>query len=181
MAFSENIKTGKYYRILIDAVNNVYDRISFWSKASDCEFNDGRNAESKVGAINGITSSLVSTDPNVALSAQAGAQINSKLGGNSLTYENGNYYIQAGADSGTKKLLGKPSYVDVSISGWGTYSLSNYVSGNHEIIGAGMVYRDYYGWIGFRITYTATTFTITNLGDSGGTDPHYASIRVWYL
>lgn len=106
---------------------------------------------------------------------------NRDLGGNRLLYQDGKYYIQAGADAGSKKLLGKPYYVDVSISGWGTYSLSNYVSGNHEIIGAGMVYRDYYGWIGFSISYTSTTFTISNLGDSGGTDPHSARIRVWYL
>ena len=42
---TENIVTGKKYRILIDAVNDIWDRISFWAKASDVEFDDGTTAE----------------------------------------------------------------------------------------------------------------------------------------
>lgn len=42
---TENIATGKKYRILVDAVNDIWDRISFWTKASDVEFNDGSNLE----------------------------------------------------------------------------------------------------------------------------------------
>lgn len=38
--------SGKKYRILSDIANDTWDRISFWTKASDVEFNDGRDLES---------------------------------------------------------------------------------------------------------------------------------------
>lgn len=42
---TENLVTGKKYRILTDAVNDVWDRISFWAKASDVYFDDNTTAE----------------------------------------------------------------------------------------------------------------------------------------
>lgn len=42
---TENIITGKFYRILTDVTNDVWDRLSFWRKASDIEFDDGTNLE----------------------------------------------------------------------------------------------------------------------------------------
>lgn len=47
----ENQVSGKKYRILTDAVNDIWDRISFWTKASDVEMNDGSTAESKISDI----------------------------------------------------------------------------------------------------------------------------------
>lgn len=41
----ENIVTGKKYRILVDEIANLWDRISFWTKASDVEFDDGTTVE----------------------------------------------------------------------------------------------------------------------------------------
>ena len=58
---SETIVTGKKYRILTDVAQKVWQRVSFWTKSSDVEFDDGKTAETKVGAISGITDSLVST------------------------------------------------------------------------------------------------------------------------
>ena len=42
---TENLVSGKKYRILTDAVNDVWDRISFWTKASDVYYNDNTTAE----------------------------------------------------------------------------------------------------------------------------------------
>ena len=41
---TENI-VSKKYRILTDAVNKVYDRISFWTKSSDVYNNNGKNLQ----------------------------------------------------------------------------------------------------------------------------------------
>lgn len=41
----ENIVTGRVFRVLSDASQNIWDRISFWKKASDVEYDDGTNLE----------------------------------------------------------------------------------------------------------------------------------------
>ena len=43
--------TGRKYRIW-DAVNSIWKRISFWTKASDVEFDDGTNLEDKIEELN---------------------------------------------------------------------------------------------------------------------------------
>lgn len=76
---AENIVTGRKYRILSDAANQIWDRISFWSKASDTEANDGETLEYKVGAINGITDALDSEDSSIAASSVAVKTLNDSL------------------------------------------------------------------------------------------------------
>jgi len=51
MAVNETIVTGRKFRKLIDEVNKIWQRISFWTKACDVEFDDGENAESKINGI----------------------------------------------------------------------------------------------------------------------------------
>ena len=72
MAVNEEIVTGRKFRKLIDEATKLWQRISFWTKACDVEFDDGMTAETKMGAMNGITSSLVAESNNIALSAAAG-------------------------------------------------------------------------------------------------------------
>lgn len=79
MAVNEEIVTGRKFRKLIDEATKLWQRISFWTKASDVEFDDGSTAETKMGAINGITDSLVSTSSNVAASAKALSELNNNL------------------------------------------------------------------------------------------------------
>lgn len=45
MAMTENIVLGKLYRVLTDVTNDVWDRLSFWKKATDVELNDGTTLE----------------------------------------------------------------------------------------------------------------------------------------
>lgn len=61
---SEQIVTGKKYRILADAANRVWHRISFWTKASDVELNNGKSVEtfySDYTTTSGTVSSLSTT------------------------------------------------------------------------------------------------------------------------
>lgn len=76
---NEQIVTGRKFRKLVDEATKLWQRISFWTRASDVEFNDGSTAETKMGAINGITDSLVSTSSNIAASAKSVNQLNNKL------------------------------------------------------------------------------------------------------
>lgn len=98
---SEQIVTGKKYRILTDVAQKIWQRVSFWTKSSDVEFDDGKTAETKVGAISGITDSLVSTSSNIAASAKAVSELNGKLGGLVFSQdEEGNWgYKPSGADT----------------------------------------------------------------------------------
>lgn len=57
-----NTVTGKKYRILKDAINKVWDQISYWTASTDVEFADGMTAEDKVGDIKGLVSTPQSTD-----------------------------------------------------------------------------------------------------------------------
>ncbi len=49
MAINETIVTGRKFRKLIDETTKLWQRISFWTKASDVEFDDGATAEEKLG------------------------------------------------------------------------------------------------------------------------------------
>lgn len=63
---NEQIVTGRKFRKLIDEASKLWQRISLWTKASDVEFDDGQTAETKMGAIKGITTDLNVTSPGYA-------------------------------------------------------------------------------------------------------------------
>ena len=79
MAVNETNVTGRKFRRLIDESAKLWQRISFWTKASDVEFEDGKTAEAKLSAINGITNSLTSTSSNIVASAAAVKALNDKI------------------------------------------------------------------------------------------------------
>lgn len=87
---------------------------SLWSNANTVEADDGKNMETKVGAINGITSSTTANSTDIAASANLVntrcnelsnnlETTNNKLGGCSFE-QNGNAFYVVGADSVRKKL-----------------------------------------------------------------------------
>lgn len=84
MAVNETIVTGRKFRKCIDEINKKWQRYSFWGKAEDTEFDDGKNAEIKLGAIDGITDSLASTSSRIAASAKSVNQLS-----NDLTFPDG--------------------------------------------------------------------------------------------
>ncbi len=69
MAINEKIVTGRKFRRLIDKEAKLWQRMSWWTKASDVEFDDGKTAEQKLGNINGITSDFSVNDENIAASS----------------------------------------------------------------------------------------------------------------
>ncbi len=79
MEVNEQIVTGQKFRCLMDEAAKLWQRISFWTKANDVEFDDGMNAETKVGAISGITDSLARTSSHIAASAKAVHTLNNNF------------------------------------------------------------------------------------------------------
>ena len=86
MAVSEKKVTGKFYRIW-SAADKLWHRISFWTHANDVEFNDGKTAQTKVGAIKGITASTNTKETGYAADAttittlnQSVTELNQSLG-----------------------------------------------------------------------------------------------------
>lgn len=56
----ELTSTGNFWNRCTDATNKIFTTYSFWHKASDCEFDDGDNAEDKVGMLaSDITSGTI--------------------------------------------------------------------------------------------------------------------------
>ena len=100
MAVNEQIVTGRKFRKLVDEATKLWQRVSFWHKASDCEFDDGKDAETKLGAIDGITDSLVSTSSRIAASAKAVNTLSNNLVSNIYVGTDGKLHkVQGGADT----------------------------------------------------------------------------------
>lgn len=51
---TENIVTGKKYRVLVDEKNDIWDRVSLWTSSTDVECGDGETAERKLLKLQGI-------------------------------------------------------------------------------------------------------------------------------
>ena len=45
---TETIATGKKYRICTDPQNDLWTRVSFWTKASDVEMENGATVETEI-------------------------------------------------------------------------------------------------------------------------------------
>ena len=78
MAVSEKKVTGKFYRIW-SAADKLWHRISFWTHANDVEFNDGKTAQTKVGAIKGITTSTNTAETGYAADATTVTTLNQSV------------------------------------------------------------------------------------------------------
>lgn len=77
----EEVITSNFYRFF-DKAKGVWERKSFWNKASDTEFEDGKTAEEKLGNIDGITDSTTVTSSKLAASATAVKSVAQKLNTN---------------------------------------------------------------------------------------------------
>lgn len=122
MAINETILKNRKYRHCIDNTpgNKKWNRYSFWTHASDVEFNDGKNLQDKLGTFKGVTTNENQTagyaaDVTLVKSIKNSlAQlitsltnlvngINNRLGGLRF-YEDSNGKWVVGADSVPKKL-----------------------------------------------------------------------------
>lgn len=91
----ETTSIGHFYNRCVDAVNNLFDTMSFWTHSKDVEFVDGKTAETKVGAINGITSDMSGEADDIAASIKCVNQLNNSLTANNnqfhFDYQDGKY------------------------------------------------------------------------------------------
>ena len=97
MTINEQIVTGRKFRKLIDEASRLWLRISFWTKASDVEFDDGEDAETKFFTIKLVIENLKEAFQNFKESVQ------NSLGGCKIEQEGNDFFI-VGADSVRKKL-----------------------------------------------------------------------------
>lgn len=111
IGINEKIVTGRKFRRLIDKDSKLWQLISWWTKARDVEFDDGKTAEQKLGNINGITSDLMEKHDfaaSIASVYSVNEELQYRIGGFRIYRdEDGNIYIideNAGADSVPKKL-----------------------------------------------------------------------------
>ena len=106
MSIASGYKKFKKYIL----TSSGFQLVSHWTKANTLEFDDGKTAQDKLGAIDGISSSRESNSDKIAASTALVSELNSDLGGLHLTAEGSGavtkYYAQLGADSASKKLLG---------------------------------------------------------------------------
>lgn len=95
---ADTIKSA--YRVF-DEETEEFKKYSFETLGQSVIFDDGQDAETKLGAINGITDSLVSDSSDIALSAAGAHELNKKFGG--LVFKQdaeGNWgYLPKGADT----------------------------------------------------------------------------------
>lgn len=75
MSILSGFKKYKKYK----KTNEGYQLQSQWTSSQTVEMNDGNTAETNLGAIKGITSSLASTSNNYALSASAGKNLQDQV------------------------------------------------------------------------------------------------------
>ena len=145
---NEQIVTGRAHRVLIDKATKLWQRKSFWTKGSDVEFNDGKNAETKVGAIKGITIDLNTTETGYAADMTALAQLNSEIAdGISVRYNkesdsielliNGIWTFWRAANTRRKYLIQNGQPVGMTFSPQNYYNITessfNFIGNGHEL------------------------------------------------
>ena len=168
MAVNETIVTNRYFRRCTDAANKVWQRISFWHKASDCEFDDGSTAQTKVGAIKGITTSTSVTETGYAadMTTVKGLQTQiDELNSNLKSLKIVQFETGGNGDYKTANII-----FDVSdFSKLHIGAISGIGSGNFAV----------YGGSGINIVNGTTQSTLTNsatletISDGGGTEKEY--------
>lgn len=200
MVINEQI-VSSYYRRLIDKSAKLWQRISFWTKSSDVEFNDGKTAEEKVGNINGITSDFAANDDSISASSVLTHKAYNRFdeftdGGKikRIVIKDGKPYIEYedGADTVLKKLgngtvmyLGPKGSYDISqlYDEYMDLTVNNFVveCGSVNRITAGPINTTSNanafgsGWVTVNKTYNAKTGKLTvnaNLFASLGYSEH---------
>ena len=97
MSIASGYKKFKKYIL----TSSGFQLVSHWTKANTLEFDDGKTAQDKLGAIDGISSSRESNSDKIAASTALVSELNSDLGGNrfGFTADGQPGYKKAGADT----------------------------------------------------------------------------------
>lgn len=107
----EVLVSGKHYRVLADSVNNIWHRISYWTKASDVEFDDGTRLEGKVFGHCILTRNKDYTVGDIAYctNAPSWVRLRCTVAGKSATTEPADYKVIQ--ESGTSIVDGTATFV----------------------------------------------------------------------
>ena len=97
---TENIVTGKKYRVLTDEKNDKWDRISFWTSSKDVECDNGDSIEERATKLQGIC--ITSILP---------------AGSTSITFTNSSITEDCFVDVYTDVYGVNPEEIDTSVSG----------------------------------------------------------------
>lgn len=192
MSIASGYKKFKKYIL----TSSGFQLVSHWTKANTLEFDDGKTAQDKLGAIDGISSSRESNSDKIAASTALVSELNSDLGGFSFKEEFGIKYVR-GADSVwvplgsvsshlvtnkntiTGLVPGKECYIYV-IAYWQARGIAAEnkpwqlnVSGAENISVLHANYRNLYGeaggtdaWAVLNVKSTADTITVVSLNQS---------------
>lgn len=97
---TENLKERKIYRVLTNVSTKAWDKIAFWTTAKSVDAADGKDLQTKVGAINGITSDVSGTATDVAASIKVVNTLNKSLVSNVYVGTDGKLRVtKGGADT----------------------------------------------------------------------------------
>lgn len=124
---TENLVSGKKYRILVDAANDIWDRISFWTKASDVIFNDGSALEGKSFGHDMLERSTAYTVGQVAYcsSAPSWVQLYCTTAGTTAATEPSTYGTIS--STGTTITDGTAKFIVYDVRPTSTLSNNNYI------------------------------------------------------
>ncbi|ODM09921.1 hypothetical protein SAMN05216405_5543 [Lachnospiraceae bacterium NLAE-zl-G231] len=97
MSIASGYKKFKKYIL----TSSGFQLVSHWTKANTLEFDDGKTAQDKLGAIDGISSSRESNSDKIAASTALVSELNSDLGGCQFgfTFDGLPGYKKVGADT----------------------------------------------------------------------------------
>lgn len=95
MSIASGYKKFKKYIL----TSSGFQLVSHWTKANTLEFDDGKTAQDKLGAIDGISSSRESNSDKIAASTALVSELNSDLCGNRFGFTSDGQpgYKKAGA------------------------------------------------------------------------------------
>lgn len=161
----ETTSIGHFYNRCVDAVNNLFDTMSFWTHSKDVEFVDGKTAETKVGAINGITSDMSGEADDIAASIKCVNQLNnslSNLGGFTPVIDE-----TTGQITGYTTKIGGADTVFPFSKGEMTEFSGNGYRNTTNSIGFSIPIQGMYNRISFYTNHSANSLTVTAYNKDG--------------
>ena len=181
MSIASGYKKFKKYIL----TSSGFQLVSHWTKANTLEFDDGKTAQDKLGAIDGISSSRESNSDKIAASTALVSELHSDLDNCSFERREDGAYITytppGGADPVSKKLgstilyVGSGSTIDIKSilpNEYSQLSINNFLT---EITGTSV------GWSkGGRASTTTPSYSLNKAYDSStGIYTHNSKINNW--
>lgn len=100
---TENIVTGKFYRILKDKTNDIWDRISFWTHADDVELSNGTSLSTDLTTKN---TKITAAQNDFATVESSSVSAHAYVKGNMLVYNNQLYRAKTAIAVGATLTVG---------------------------------------------------------------------------